>query len=50
MTLSAYIKLCREAGAEIISPIAAEAMPSGPVDDDAYRLMSDHILEAVAKG
>ena len=50
MTLSAYIKLCRDAGAKIISPIAAEAMPSGPVADDAYHLMSDHILEAVAKG
>ncbi len=50
MTLSAYIKLCREADAEIISPIAAEAMPSGPVADDAYNRMSDSILEAVAKG
>ncbi len=50
MTLSAYIKLCREADAEIISPIAAEAMPSGPVADDAYNRMSDAILEAVAKG
>ena len=50
MTLSAYIKLCREAGAEIIAPIAAEAMPSGPVADDAYNRMSDAILEAVAKG
>jgi microcystin degradation protein MlrC len=50
MTLSAYIKLCREADAEIISPIAAEAMPSGPVADDAYGRMSDAILEAVAKG
>ncbi len=50
MTLSAYIKLCREADAEIISPIAAEAMPSGPVSDDAYNRMSDAILEAVAKG
>ena len=50
MTLAAYIKLCRDVGAKIISPIAAEAMPSGPVADDAYRLMSDHILEAVAKG
>jgi microcystin degradation protein MlrC len=50
MTLSAYIRLCREADAEIISPIAAEAMPSGPVSDDAYARMSDAILEAVAKG
>ena len=50
MTLSAYIKLCRDADAEIISPIAAEAMPSGPVSNDAYERMSDAILEAVAKG
>jgi microcystin degradation protein MlrC len=50
MTLSAYIKLCREADAEIVSPIAAEAMPSGPVADDAYARMSDAILGAVAKG
>ena len=50
MTLSAYIKLCRAADAEIITPIAAEAMPSGPVADDAYARMSESILEAVAKG
>ena len=50
MTLSAYIRLCREVDAEIISPIAAEAMPSGPVADDAYNHMSDSILEAVAQG
>ena len=50
MTLAAYIKLCRDADAEIISPIAAEAMPSGPVMDDAYNRRSDAILEAVAKG
>lgn len=50
MTLAAYIKLARAADAEIISPIAAEAMPSGPVADDAYARMSESILEAVAKG
>ncbi|MDP6345673.1 MAG: M81 family metallopeptidase [Alphaproteobacteria bacterium] len=50
MTLSAYIKLCRDEGAEIVSPIAAEAMPSGPVAADAYERMSGAILEAVAKG
>ncbi|MFP6746418.1 MAG: M81 family metallopeptidase [Alphaproteobacteria bacterium] len=50
MTLAAYIKICRAADAEIISPIAAEAMPSGPVSDDAYKRMSESILEAVAKG
>ena len=50
MTLGAYIRLAREAGAEIVSPIAAEAMPSGPVEAAAYERMSEAILEAVAKG
>ena len=50
MTLGAYIKLARAAGAEIVSPIAAEAMPSGPVAVDAYEMMSNAILEAVDKG
>jgi len=50
MTLGAYIRLAREAGAEIVSPIAAEAMPSGIVHADAYERMSDSILEAVQAG
>jgi microcystin degradation protein MlrC len=50
MTLGAYIRLAREAGAELVTPIAAEAMPSGPVAAAAYRKMSDAILEAVAGG
>jgi microcystin degradation protein MlrC len=50
MTLSAYIRLARAAGAEIVLPIAAEAMPSGPVAADAYERLSAPILEAVAKG
>ncbi len=50
MTLGAYIRLARAAGAEIVSPIAAEAMPSGPVAAEAYDLMSDAILDAVAGG
>jgi len=50
MTLAAYIKLCRAEGAEIVAPIAAEAMPSGPVAADAYERMSGAILEAVAAG
>jgi microcystin degradation protein MlrC len=50
MTLGAYIKLAREAGAEIVSPIAAEAMPSGPVEAEAYERLSAPILEAVAAG
>jgi microcystin degradation protein MlrC len=50
MPMAAYIDLAREAGAEIVTPVAAEAMPSGPVTADAYDRMSDAILEAVAKG
>jgi len=50
MTLGAYIRLAREAGAEIVSPVAAEAMPSGPVAADAYERMSSAILEAVSGG
>jgi microcystin degradation protein MlrC len=50
MPMAAYIDLAREAGAEIVTPVAAEAMPSGPVTADAYERMSGAILEAVAKG
>jgi len=50
MTLSAYIRLARAAGAEIALPVAAEAMPSGPVSADAYERLSEPILEAVAEG
>jgi microcystin degradation protein MlrC len=50
MTLSAYIRICREEGAEIVAPIAAEAMPSGPVSADAYERMTGAILDAVGRG
>ncbi len=50
MTLGAYLKLARAAGAEIVTPIAAEAMPSGIVEAHAYDRMSDAICEAVDRG
>ncbi len=50
MPMGAYIKLARELGAEIVTPVAAEAMPSGPVTAEAYDLMSEAICEAVDKG
>jgi microcystin degradation protein MlrC len=50
MPLGAYIRLAREIGAEIVTPVAAEAMPSGPVTADAYERMSAAILEAVDRG
>jgi microcystin degradation protein MlrC len=50
MPMGAYLELAEEAGAEVVTPIAAEAMPSGPVTADAYRRLTEPILEAVAKG
>ncbi len=48
--VSAFIDLAEEAGAEIITPIAANAWPSGPVEDAAFEHMAGKILEAVATG
>ncbi len=45
--IAAYIDLADAMGAEIISPIAAEAMPSGPVENEAYDFLTGRILDAV---
>lgn len=50
MPMGAYIELARARGAEIVTPVAAEAMPSGPVTRDAYNHMVEPILEAVREG
>jgi microcystin degradation protein MlrC len=50
MPMGAYLKLAREIGAEVVTPVAAEAMPSGPVQSEAYELISGAILDAVKKG
>ncbi len=50
MPMAAYIDLAKEIGAEIITPVAAEAMPSGPVTKEAYAIMSDAICAAIAQG
>ena len=50
MPIGAYLNLAREIGAEVVTPVAAEAMPSGPVAAEAYALMSDAIVEAVRRG
>lgn len=50
MTLAAYLRIARREGAEIITPIAAEAMPSGPVAAAAYEYMCGQIVDAVARG
>lgn len=48
MPVAAYLKLARARGAEIVTPIAAEAMPSGRVDRDAFEMMAERIVEAAA--
>jgi microcystin degradation protein MlrC len=50
MPFGAYLKLAREVGAEVVTPVAAEAMPSGPVEKAAYETMVSPILEAVRRG
>jgi microcystin degradation protein MlrC len=45
-----YLELAAQAGAEVVLPIAANAWPSGPVEDSAYAAITDAICEAVAQG
>jgi len=46
----AYLALARAAGAEIVTPIAADSPPSGPVRRDAYEAIAGAIVDAVAAG
>jgi microcystin degradation protein MlrC len=48
--LGAYLDLAEREGAEIVLPIAAGAPPSRPVEDAAYKHITDAICEAVARG
>lgn len=48
--LGGLIDTAEKWGAEIVTPIAANAWPSGPVEDEAYRYITDRIAEAVDKG
>jgi len=50
MPVAAYLKIARELGAEVVTPIAAEAMPSGRVTREAYEAIAAPIVEAVAAG
>ena len=50
MPFSAYIEAAEAAGHQVITPIAAEAMPSGIVQAEAYNFMTKQILEAVQTG
>ncbi|MEK7215797.1 MAG: M81 family metallopeptidase [Chloroflexota bacterium] len=48
--IGGFLDLADDAGAEIVVPIAAEAAPSGPVDDEAYEYIAGRILEAARGG
>ena len=48
--MAAYIDLATEQGAEIVTPVAAEAFPSGPVHREAYERLTDAICDAVLGG
>ncbi|HUK08278.1 MAG TPA: M81 family metallopeptidase [Stellaceae bacterium] len=50
MPFGAYLNLAREIGAEVETPLAAEAMPSGPVAAEAYETMVTAILDGVRRG
>ncbi|MBI1209697.1 MAG: microcystin degradation protein MlrC [Azospirillum sp.] len=46
----AFLDLAEREGAEIETPVAAEAWPSGPVPDGVYGALADAICAAVARG
>jgi microcystin degradation protein MlrC len=48
--IAAYLDLAEAEGASVVTPVAAEAMPSGPVEKEAYRYLTRRILEAVETG
>lgn len=50
MPFAAYLALAAEAGAEVVTPVAAEAMPGGRVTRDAYETLSEAILKSVRDG
>lgn len=48
--LGAFAAYADRIGASVAVPLVAHAMPSGPVEDDAFEAMAQAILEAVAQG
>ena len=50
MPFGAYLDLAEAAGHEVVTPVAAEAMPSGKVEAEAYEFMVGKILDAVREG
>ena len=50
MAMAAFLDLARKEGAEIVTPVAAWAHPSGPVDGAAYDRICELVCEAVRQG
>ncbi len=48
--IGAFIDMARQAGCEIVTPIAAYAEPSAKVDQDAFERIADVICDAVREG
>ena len=48
--LGAFIDLADTAGAEAVYPVAGNAAPSAPVENEAYEAMAGRIVDAVARG
>ncbi len=50
MPIAAYIELAEERGAEVVAPVAAEAMPSGLVERETYETLAEWILAPLREG
>jgi len=50
MPVSAYFDLAEARGADIVCPVIAEAMPSGPVEEATYEQLCDWMLAPVRAG
>src|SRR5215470_9170876 len=48
--LAAYLDLAKEAGAEVVVPVAASASPSAPVQTAAFEAIAGQICDAVKRG
>jgi microcystin degradation protein MlrC len=48
--IGGFLDVADEAGMEIVTPIAGNADPSGPVEADAYAVMCEAICEAIGRG
>ncbi len=48
--IGAYLDFVRSLGAEYVTPIAAESMPSAPTDFETYSRLTQPIVDAVTRG